>query len=196
MEVMRKKTKIRSTHSTIAQLQNMRIETECGKHFSALNRQPTSEAQHVVDHPQVVGQNKKGDEEIEGDAEKGKGIEKTKDTTEDNHNENNDKNTEEKGIEGARKRIYNVDDAYTLDQTEDKEEEDTLEDTTDDDEKRKEAAELAADLTKRLEEEKEREAKIQMEIEERRRREAHRAKKEEEEGRQKRPKTPTSFMDW
>ena len=139
------------------------------------------------DYSEKDKQNKEGDEKKEGDAEGEKGIEETKDTNEKNHDENKDKNTEEKETENVGKRIYTIEDAYTIeDHTNNKEEEDTEEDTTDDDEKRKEAAELSAKLTKTLKEEeerKEKEAKIQMEKEERRKEEAHKAQKEEEERR-------------
>merc|ERR1711973_799433 len=112
--------------------------------------------QHAVGHPQIGEQHNEDNEEVQG-------VEKTKDTTENNNNESNNNNTEtynnnteKREIEGTRKRTYHhPNDAYTIDQTKDKDEEDTLENSTDDEEKRKEAADLDADLKRRLENEKE-----------------------------------------
>merc|ERR1712004_363046 len=154
------------------QFQKLRVEVE----------QHVPRTQHTVGHPQIGKQHNEDNEEEQG-------VEKTKDTTENNNEsynnntEANNNNTEEREIEGTRKRTYHhPNDAYTIDQTKDKDEEDTLENTTDDDEKRKEdilaeLAELDADLTRRLENEKEIEARIQAQAQ------AQRAKKEEEERR-------------
>merc|ERR1712240_587583 len=154
--------------------QKLRVEVE----------QPASRTQHAVGHPQIGEQHNEDNEEEQG-------VEKTKDTTENNNNksnnnntETNNNNTEKKEIEGTRKRTYHhPNDAYTIDQTKDKDEEETLENTTVNEEKLRDAAELDAILRRRLENEKEVDNSIQKETEERRRRETNRAKKEEDERR-------------
>merc|ERR1711879_159650 len=146
-------------------LQKMRVEVE----------QPASGTQHAVGHPQTGEQHNEDNEEEQG-------VEKTKDTTEDNNNESNNNNTEtnnnnteKREIEGTRKRTYHhPNDAYTIDQTKDKDEEETLENTTSDEEKIRDAAELDAILRRRLENEKEVDTSIQKDTEERRRRETNR----------------------
>merc|ERR1712240_312476 len=154
--------------------QKLRVEVE----------QPAPRTQHAMGHPQIGEQHNEDNEEEQG-------VEKTKDTTENNNNESNNNNTEtnnnnteKREIEGTRKRTYHhPNDAYTIDQTKDKDEEETLENTTVNEEKLRDAAELDAILRRRLENEKEVDNSIQKETEERRRRETNRAKKEEDERR-------------
>merc|ERR1712223_1264782 len=155
------------------QFQKSRVEVE----------QHVPRTQHTVGHPQIGKQHNEDNEEEQG-------VEKTKDTTENNNESNNNNteannnNTEEREIEGTRKRTYHhPNDAYTIDQTKDKDEEDTLENTTDNEEKLRDAAELDANLRRKLGYEKEVDNSIQKETEERRRRETNRAKKEEDERR-------------
>merc|ERR1712115_63901 len=154
--------------------QKLRVEVE----------QPAPRTQHAVGHPQIGEQHNEDNEEVQG-------VEKTKDTTENNNNESNNNNTEtnnnnteKREIEGTRKRTYHhPNDAYTIDQTKDKDEEETLENTTVNEEKLRDAADLDAILRRRLENEKEVDNSIQKETEERRRRETNRAKKKAEEDR-------------
>merc|ERR1712004_850995 len=110
------------------QFQKLRVEVE----------QHVPRTQHTVGHPQIGKQHNEDNEEEQG-------VEKTKDTTENNNEsynnntEANNNNTEEREIEGTRKRTYHhPNDAYTIDQTKDKDEEDTLENTTDNEEKLRE----------------------------------------------------------
>merc|ERR1712081_93714 len=147
--------------------QKLRVEVE----------QPAPKTQHAAGHPQIGEQHNEDNEEEQG-------VEKTKNTTENNNNESNNNNTEKREIEGTRKRTYHhPDDAYTIDQTKDKDGEETLENTTVNEEKLRDAADLDAILRRRLENEKEVDHSIQKETEERRRRETNRAKKEEDERR-------------
>merc|ERR1712240_791429 len=146
--------------------QKLRVEVE----------QPAPRTQHAAGHPQIGEQHNEDNEEEQG-------VEKTKDTTE-NNNESNNNNTEEREIEGTRKRTYHhPNDAYTIDQTKDKDGEETLENTTVNEEKLRDTADLDAILRRRLENEKEVDNSIQKETEERRKRETNRAKKEEDERR-------------
>merc|ERR1712240_617976 len=125
--------------------QKLRVEVE----------QPAPRTQHAVGHPQIGEQHNEDNEEVQG-------VEKTKDTTENNNNETNNNNTEKREIEGTRKRTYHhPNDAYTIDQTKDKDEEETLENTTVNEEKLRDAAELDAILRRRLENEKEVDNSIQ-----------------------------------
>merc|ERR1712240_787661 len=144
--------------------QKLRVEVE----------QPAPRTQHAVGHPQIGEQHNE-------DIEEEQGVEKTKNTTENNNNEANNNNTEKREIEGTREKTYHhPDDAYTIDQTKDKDGEETLENTTVNEEKLRDAADLDAILRRRLENEKEVDHSIQKETEERRRRETNRAKKEED----------------
>merc|ERR1712173_147976 len=121
--------------------QKLRVEVE----------QPAPKTQHAAGHPQIGEQHNEDNEEEQG-------VEKTKDTTENNNNESNNNNTEtnnnnteKREIEGTRKRTYHhPNDAYTIDQTKDK-----------DEEERRDAAELDAILRRRLENEKEVDISIQ-----------------------------------
>merc|ERR1712240_116108 len=114
--------------------QKLRVEVE----------QPAPKTQHAAGHPQIGEQHNEDNEEEQG-------VEKTKNTTETNNND-----TEKREIEGTRKRTYHhPNDAYTIDQTKDKDEEETLENTTVNEEKLRDAAELDAILRRRLENEKE-----------------------------------------
>merc|ERR1712115_71589 len=141
--------------------QKLRVEVE----------QPAPKTQHAAGHPQIGEQHNEDNEEEQG-------VEKTKNATENNNN------AEKREIEGTRKRTYHhPDDAYTIDQTKDKDGEETLENTTVNEEKLRDAADLDAILRRRLENEKEVDHSIQKETEERRRRETNRAKKEEDERR-------------